>query len=131
VALATALGRIGLGTGQASSSRYQTPAMIFWGCLLGLSLLWLNKRQNPRGLLALQGGMLLIVIVLAFGVPYTYSVNLARARKLNEACAAVSAGIDDPKLTARLIDQRVVLERAGELLRKLWKPERGPNNSKP
>jgi hypothetical protein len=131
VALATALGRIGLGTGQASSSRYQTPAMIFWGCLLGLSLLWLNKRQNPRGLLALQGGMLLIVIVLAFGVPYTYSVNLARARKLNEACAAVSAGIDDPKLTARLIDQRVVLERAGELLRKLWKPEHGPNNSKP
>ena len=131
VAFTTALGRIGLGTGQASSSRYQTPAMIFWGCLLGLSLLWLNKRKKPRGVLALQGGMLLVVIVLGFGIPYTYSVNIGRARELNEACAAVSAGVDDPKLTATLIDQPVVLERASKLLRKLWKTEPSQNGSKP
>lgn len=124
-AFTTALGRVGLGIGQASSSRYQTPAMIFWGCVVGLSLLHLSKRSKPGGLLALQAGILMLAVLLSFGIPYTYTANIARARGLNQACEAVSAGIDDPELTARLSDQPLVVKRASELLRRLWKPERG------
>lgn len=130
-AFATALGRVGLGIGQASSSRYQTPALIFWGCIVALSLLWMNGKGKFRAVLALQVAMLLLIAVGgSLGMPGTYSANAARAHSLNEACAALSAGIDDPKLTARLGDRPFVVKRASELLRELWDSVPAKNGSR-
>jgi|GEM_PF-4040254 len=52
-ALLTALGRLNMGLDQAESSRYRTPAFLFWGALAAIACLFLLKhaRRPARALI--------------------------------------------------------------------------------
>jgi hypothetical protein len=118
-ALMTASGRVTLGVGQAGSSRYQTPAMLFWATLAALCLLWVEQ-QKPRFLPALQMAILVPVLLSGLAAPSIYKGNAVRAQGLREACQAVAAGQSAPELTKRLSDRSDLLEQGGEFLRSIW-----------
>jgi hypothetical protein len=120
----TALGRITMGIGQASSSRYQTPAMLFWAALVSLLLLWLNERGNVRVLVTARVLLVLVVFLSAFGMRPIYSANEARARNLGKACEVVASGRLEPGVTDKLLDRPDVLKRGSEYLRHIWKRKR-------
>ena len=63
-ALLTALGRAKFGLGQASSSRYVTPAMIYWVALSGLAYEYFHETHRPKWVLAgLALGVLFLTVV--------------------------------------------------------------------
>jgi hypothetical protein len=119
-AIVIALGRVDFGAGQASSSRYQTPAMLFWACLVSLLLLRFERQNRARTVLTLKIAVLMVIVLSGFGAPSIYSANRLRAEKLGNACKAVSAGTFDPALTAPLLDHPDVVSRGGKLLRSIW-----------
>jgi hypothetical protein len=123
-AFVTALGRMTMGIGQASSSRYQTPAMLFWACLASLLLLWLGRRGNVRLLVAARALIVMAVSLSAFGMRPIYSANEARARELGNACEVVASGRLEPGVTDKLLDRPDVLKRGSEYLRHVWKRKR-------
>jgi hypothetical protein len=116
----TALGRLGLGIGQASSSRYQSVAMLFWASLASLLLLRLAKQSRPGSVLAIQSMIVGVMIASIFGLPAIYSANRNRARILGEACAVVASGSNRPDLTKRLSDRPDLITKGGALLRSVW-----------
>jgi hypothetical protein len=75
-AFMTALGRLKFGTAQAASSRYQTPAMLFWLFTTVAILAFLNRPRPSRtfGLLMLQ------VAWVSFSVIETSSFAIYRDR---------------------------------------------------
>ena len=116
----TALGRVTLGIGQASSSRYQTPAMLFWASLASLLLLWLNQCGRVRLLMAARLLTLAVVLLSCLGMWPIYAANEQRARELGRACEVVSSGRLEPGITDKLLDRPDVLKRGSEFLRKIW-----------
>lgn len=115
-----ALGRLALGIGQASSSRYQSPAMLFWASLASVLLLWLNQRKSVRLLTAARVLIIFVVLLSAFGMRPIYSANERRARELGTACEVVASGRLEPGVTDKLLDRPEVLHRGGEFLRRIW-----------
>ncbi|MGA2370659.1 MAG: hypothetical protein ACLPPV_05335 [Candidatus Korobacteraceae bacterium] len=93
----TAFGRLHFGLEQAFASRYQTPALLFWG-ETGLLLLLAagEKRRSLSFLLLLQ---LCVVLVFARGAYLArYPIRQARWHgfQLNAAGAALMTGVHDP-----------------------------------
>ncbi|MBV9770154.1 MAG: hypothetical protein JOZ32_11335 [Bryobacterales bacterium] len=65
-AVLTSLGRLNLGLAQATSSRYQAVALVFWACLAGLILASIPKAQPRRfALIGVQIGLLILMIATA------------------------------------------------------------------
>src|SRR6185312_8701120 len=116
----TALGRVTLGVGQASSSRYQTPAMLFWASLASLLMSWFNRRGSVRLLMAARLLILAVVLLSALSMGPIYTANEARTRQLGKACEVVSSGRLEPGVTDKLLDRPDVLKRGSEFLRKIW-----------
>jgi hypothetical protein len=99
----TAIARAQLGLGQAYSSRYQTPALLYWACLAAL-VVWLVQRRQPL-MLALGGAF---VAVVAASLPALASVAPdARAFNAQDrmAVAALRAEVADAKALAPLSDR--------------------------
>ncbi len=93
----TAFGRSGFGLLQASTSRYQAFALLFWCCLGLLLLASMASRHSARGvaMAVVQGGLLCIMLAAA-----SYAKNpLIRARvhgfKLHTAEASLITGVPD------------------------------------
>jgi hypothetical protein len=115
-AAATAAGRFTLGYGQATSSRYSTPALLFW-CALLLSAWILAGRHSPRRLLA-TGAAIAIVAALAA----TQQARLLRG--LEEfvvqrygAETALVAGVDDEAAFRIIYPAPEIVRRSAERLR--------------
>jgi hypothetical protein len=92
--MVTALGRINFGLEQATSSRYQTIAMAFWGCFMGLLLYWrCDRTQNVMRLIELQAAL---VVLLLVSIPrFAVSAAFAREQQMNLA-QAYGAFIENP-----------------------------------
>lgn len=92
--MVTALGRIHFGLEQATSSRYQTIAMAFWGCFMGLLLYWrCDRTQSVMRLIELQAAL---VVLLLVSIPrFAASAAFAREQQLNLA-QAYAAFIENP-----------------------------------
>jgi hypothetical protein len=96
----TALGRINFGIQQATASRYQTTALVFWACLLGLVLTWLHaKSANPIRLVEIQ--VVLLFLVMASGARFDFSEKAARARQTTLAQAYTELILNPASLEAR------------------------------
>ncbi len=119
-ALITASGRVLLGVGQAGSSRYQTPAMLFWAIVAALCLLWLEEHRKRRLLNGLQTVILIVVFLSAFAMPSIYRSNLARSGELRAACEVIATGGNAPNSTKKLSDYPDVLAVGGKFLRSIW-----------
>lgn len=96
-AMVTAIGRAQMGVGQATSGRYQTPAMIFWAALFSLALLQV-ARAKPQWLPQAQAALLLIVLTLGTVFPAAWRNNRQRSALMNRACdALINGGVKSGK----------------------------------
>ncbi len=91
--LLTALGRLGLG--EALSSRYSTPVLLFWTSLFMIGLIRLGKHNGRLRILAMAA-----VLPLLFGLAYYQPSFVAMGRAWTlprlEATTALLAGVNDP-----------------------------------
>jgi hypothetical protein len=87
----TGLGRLRLGMQQAEDSRYQTPAMLYWGCAFAALIIAAWQLRSWRDVLALN-----MAAVLAMFLP------LGNLRALNES---VRARADHASLSGESLDQ--------------------------
>jgi hypothetical protein len=96
-ALITALGRLSFGLQQAFSWRYQSVALLFWGCLglIGLGHLVAERKSAENSLLALQGAVLVIVTVAAFLAPRPISIARLLGFQVNAAAMALVTDVPD------------------------------------
>jgi hypothetical protein len=106
-ALLTALGRGAEGTSQALSSRYATPAALFWVGALGLALLLLRP-PNVRTRVALAAAGLLLVASLALTSRQGYYALQERHGYYAPAAAALAHG--DRSLLHRLYTHPELLD---------------------
>lgn len=115
-AAATAAGRFTLGYGQATSSRYGTPALLFW-CALLLWAWLLAGRQGPRRTLATGAAIALVAVLIA-----TQQSRLLRGLEgfvvqRYGAETALVAGVDDEAAFRRIYPAPDIVRRAAERLR--------------
>jgi uncharacterized membrane protein SirB2 len=119
IALATAVGRLKFGVGQAYASRYQTPAMLYWGALCSLMIIavW---RARPQKLAFVQGTLLLIMCLSALTFFRIWSITASRADSLGKACDSVVNG-NYSEETARILGvPGKDIKPGATLLRKMW-----------
>lgn len=115
-AAATAAGRFTLGYGQATSSRYGTPALLFWCALL----LWawiLAGRHSPRRALATGAAIALVAVLIA-----TQQSRLLRGLEGHVvqrygAETALVAGVDDEAAFRLIYPAPEIVRRSAERLR--------------
>jgi hypothetical protein len=93
-AFLTALGRINFGLNQATSSRYQTIALIFWACLACLALIW--RSGMPHGVTRFIEIQVVLLLLMAGALP-RYSTAFADAdTRRKDLAAAYAALVQDP-----------------------------------
>ena len=111
----TASGRLYLGVEQATASRYQTFALLFW-CGLGLALLF-HASRSPTQWYTVSA--LLLVLMVGFGTQVRMPLADAQWHqvRLRLVSLALLTGVHDPATLAEAYpDPRVVL-RAAEYMR--------------
>jgi hypothetical protein len=115
-AASTALGRLEFGLGQALSSRYQTPALLFW-CFLALLLADLaSSWVGGKWVLAtLQLFLLLGTFMTAVKFPALFNEYRERGRHLRQAGAAVALGTHQDSLTWLYPTPEATLDRVNIL----------------
>lgn len=115
-AVMTALGRFTLGYMQATSSRYATPTLLFWCCLL----LWVWLQLMKRGLRAALFASAAITgaaLLLAF-----QQTRFLRGLEVHVAArygaeTALIVGVTDTRAFARVSPEPSVVRAAGDVLR--------------
>ncbi|MGI9075312.1 MAG: hypothetical protein ACR2JB_29230 [Bryobacteraceae bacterium] len=119
IALATALGRLKFGVGQAYASRYQTPAMLYWGalCSLIITAVW---RARPQRFKLVQGTLLLIMCLSALTFFRIWSATTSRADSLRRACDSVVKGHYSEETLKTLGVPGGDIQPGATLLRKAW-----------
>lgn len=94
----TALGRMAWGIEQARASRYQTAAMLFWGCLLVLAIRAAGKLAPPRfAIVALQIIGLYMGFIDVKLQPYVVAGAHIVADNMKTASLPMEAGVKDTK----------------------------------
>jgi hypothetical protein len=130
-AVITGLGRLSFGANQATfSSRYQTPAMLYWASLFSLVAIgsWRSKKEsNPAWLLAPVAFWILMM-------PFLWRVYTGHADILRHACSEILKNPRD--LNAAQIlngdprDPRWVMEEVATSLRARWRTNRSPSHER-
>jgi hypothetical protein len=125
VALATAVGRLKFGVGQAYASRYQTPAMLYWAALYSLIIIaaW---RARPQRFALLQGTLLLIMCLSALTFLRIWNGAATRADSLRRACDSVIKGNYGEETIRTLGVPGRDIQPGVTLLRKTWGVTRRP-----
>ena len=129
----TASGRLHLGLEQATASRYQTFALLFW-CSLGLSILFYTQKR-PLRLNILAGSLLVLTLGFATQVRLPLMDAQQHQLRLKLVSLALLTGVHDPAVLADAYpDPRPVLRAmqymqanhlsifAGDLYRQLGQP---------
>jgi hypothetical protein len=101
-AFVTALGRVGFGLDQASSSRYQTSAMLFWWTLLAAAVaLWVTTERRTRliPVAALTAGAMLVAMT-GFGA--VLDECMGRRALLETGRMAIQLNVRDDEYISRL-----------------------------
>jgi hypothetical protein len=111
----TASGRLHLGLEQATASRYQTFALLFW-CSLGLALLW-HISRNPVQLNMLSGSLLLVMLAFAIQVRMPLIDAQLHQLRLKLISLALVTGVHDPAVLADAYPDPQVVLRAGEYMK--------------
>jgi hypothetical protein len=95
----TSLGRMNFGLGQATSSRYQTIALVFWASLAALILMWISRKYSSSfALVGFQIG--LVVLMTASAGRFDTFEIVAKQHQLNLANAYGALAYDPPDLEA-------------------------------
>lgn len=113
-ALITATGRLNFGVSQATASRYQTVALLFWCCL---GLLWLGSsvfahRRMPYLFLLAQVCVLAIFAVGAMRAKYQLRITGLHAFAQKAGAAALLTGVADPLALREVYPEKEMFARA-------------------
>jgi hypothetical protein len=102
MSLLTALGRLKFGQSSALASRYTTPVVAFWACLL---LLGMIRMRRP-----VVAGVVIALLVLFIGWTQPGFVRIAQQVAADRAISmpALVAGVADAKVIAPIYDTPVV-----------------------
>ena len=87
-AFITALARVNLGTNQATASRYQTFALLFWFCLSTLLLLALAGAGGRGFVTALMAGVVIVMAIAAAN--YRMPLRVVKARRAWRTAASLA-----------------------------------------
>ena len=101
IAAVTALGRLRFGVGQAYASRYQTPAMLYWGALCSLVMIRVWRTRPDKFKLA-QAILIFTLLLSVLTFNKIWRTTSARADLLREACNVVATGSDDKEAAKTL-----------------------------
>jgi hypothetical protein len=112
-AAVTSTGRLHLGLEQATASRYQTFALLFWACL-GLALLSKLREQDTK---YLAGGLLVAMLGFATQVRLPLIDAQWRQLRLEKISLALLAGVHDGAVLAEAYPDPQVVLRASEYMR--------------
>lgn len=117
-AINTAAGRLNFGLAMAFQNRYQTFALLFWGCL-GLMVLDYIFATGTRPYPLFVAQVFLLAIFLRGGLLAERPIREARAHGfgLNVASAAFQSGIYEPSLLAQVSEHSDKLLSGLEYLR--------------
>ena len=94
ISFVTALGRLQLGVGQAYAGRYQTSAMLFWGSLCALALIWIAQ-AHPAKFLYAQAALLLVLVLSTATFFPMWGALSQHGDTLRAACSKVMGGNRD------------------------------------
>jgi hypothetical protein len=95
----TCLGRMSFGLGQATSSRYQSVALVFWASLAVLIVMWISReRSSSFALVGFQIG--LVVLMTASAGRFDAFEIVAKQHQLNLANGFRALAYDPPDLEA-------------------------------
>lgn len=111
-AVITASGRLQMGLEQATASRYQTFALLFW-CSLGLALLFFASRSPTQWYIL---SALLLALMLGFATQVRLPLIDAQwhQMRLRLVSLALLTGVQDPVILAEAYpDPQAVLRAAG------------------
>jgi hypothetical protein len=119
IAFVTALGRLRFGAGQAYASRYQTPAMLYWGALCSLIMIavW---RARPQAFALVQGILLLIMCFSVLTFFRIWSATASRADLLRSACNSIVKGVYSEAAVRTLDVPDGAIQPGLTLLRNTW-----------
>lgn len=98
----TGLGRVTLGMQQAEDSRYQTPVMLYWGCVFAALIIAEWQLRSWRGVLILNMGAI-SAIFLPIGNLAALNENVtARATISSLSGESLDQGVADPLVASEL-----------------------------
>ncbi len=102
-AFLTALGRLNFGLEQATTSRYQTSALLFWCCLFILCVDVLLV-QAPKLVAPLTGFVLLVMLISAFHIKAPWRDAAFWSNRIKTGTPTLLADVkDDPVISANLL----------------------------
>ncbi len=118
------LGRVGLGTEQALSSRYTTCTLLLWIAIAHLLRLGAAQGRVPRALLA---GAIVVAGAIVFGPRMADAMRMgayhARNRQVGRSCLEMAPFLrhspSNDACLSRLYPDAEVVRRGGETLRRL------------
>ena len=95
----TSLGRMNFGLSQATSSRYQTIALVFWASLAALILIWISGKYSSS--FALVGFQIALVVLMTASAGRFNTIEImANQHQVNLANAYRALAYDPPDLEA-------------------------------
>ncbi len=111
----TASGRLHLGLEQATASRYQTFALLFW-CSLGLAVLFYASRNSTR-FTAISASLLALMLGFATQVRLPLIDAQWRHLRLQTISLALLTGVHDPAVLADAYPDPQVVLRAAQYMK--------------
>ncbi|MBV9267428.1 MAG: hypothetical protein JO061_14750 [Acidobacteriaceae bacterium] len=119
----TALGRLRFGLSQATESRYQSLALLFWALMVVLCIVWFDKQG--KALLAVQVGCLLLF--MGGASRFVHMLHWAEGQQdgLGRAWRALITSSGDPAARVLYYDFPMLRVLAAHLHEHHWGPQEG------
>jgi hypothetical protein len=105
----TGLGRLTLGLQQAEDSRYQTPAMLYWGCAFAALMVAAWQLNSWRDVLALNMAAILAMFLPLGNLKPLNESARARADHASLSGESLDQGVSDPLVASELVIPMVIL----------------------
>jgi hypothetical protein len=102
-AVITGLGRLSLGVQQAEDSRYQTPAMLYWGCAFAALIIAAWQLRSWRDVLALNMAAIVAVLLALPNLRPLIESARARADRASFSGQSLDQGVSDPFVAPELV----------------------------
>jgi hypothetical protein len=119
-AFATAAGRLHFGVEQALSSRYQTPAMLYWAAFFSLIFiaLW---RKDPSRLRAIEAAVVVLTLCSFSLFPFYWNLWAKNADRYRDACAVVTGPHYTASAAAVIGESSQEVHQGVALLHRTWR----------
>jgi hypothetical protein len=99
----TGLGRVTFGIEQAEDSRYQTPVMLYWGCVFAALMIAAWQLRSRRDVLALNIAAIIAIFLPIGNLTALYETVSARADRASLSGESLDRHVSDPLVVSELV----------------------------